>query len=215
MNFFDSIKLDIHPFKSEKVFCDIFDSEMKIIGYIPVPSDDEERIRAKEYISKYGININAKIVLTNSRIRFVESEFSLPFYTLVSKSIQREYMLCLNRRVLPWEMLDVGLIKFYSNPSVIDANNIIKKLNKHNYTNCRVDEEGRLVYMPSESVVELSRYYEDPYNKEVYLHRVIFCEDFMCICAYTNSVTGDFSYGVFNPRNLFLVNPPKTKQKND
>ena len=47
MNFFDSIKLDIHPFKSEKVFCDIFDSEMKIIGYIPVPSDDEERIRAK------------------------------------------------------------------------------------------------------------------------------------------------------------------------
>lgn len=180
----------------------LFEQPMKLIGFVPYNEFD---ILA---YYKPQIDMNSEVVFTPYRVRLPNIEVTLPVMKEIRKVSENESFVIDRHIVTPYGTK--GFIEYYHILERNDvpedrktmilakiASNILRQTRiafSHGPNNLRLVDKGHLEYISSP---------EDLVSKRTFGDYAVVSNCFLCLCAYTNMVTGRPCYSLFDPEDIY------------
>lgn len=182
----------------------LFEQPMKLIGFVPYNEFD---ILA---YYKPQIDMNSEVVFTPYRVRLPNIEVTLPVMKEIRKVSENESFMMDRNVVTPYGTK--GLIEYYhalERDDVPDDRKIIILVNiadrvlrqvktsfPHFLNRLKLGAKGHLEYFSSP---------EELVSKRTFGDYTVVSNCFLCLCAYTNAVTGRPCYSLFDPEDIYNI----------
>lgn len=185
------------------------EESMSLIGFIPYASTCDPT---------FIINMNEDVIVTPSLVRFKSNKNPYPLMKHIRFSERGKYKYNRNLRIATiqaqtninfsngrFNNIHIDFNKYENTHDPLICNKIIKNYNSYCVGNLEKDDEGFLIYVPDATEFIFTRDNENfLVNEEVNSYTYI-ADDFLCLCAYINKVTGKPSYSTFPPQDLIKV----------
>lgn len=194
------------------VYSITFKQAMTLIGFIPYYELDTLDFY------KPQININSEVIFTPYRIKFPMFEMTYPVMKKIRLAEEGEE--CLIQRKLFTPFGNKGFIGYYHNVERDDyledkrkrvleytTRDLLRQVKASPYytpNRLSVNEDGLLVYNLSPEEFVLSR---------TFGRYTVISNRYLCLCAYTNSVTGLPCYSLFDPKDIYKTEDTNNKDE--
>lgn len=171
--------------------------EMELVGFIPYTHN---YLRQFDY--GLNVNLNGSLYLAPNLVQFSKDTPVYPFFKRISSAEERRYKV--DEHILIYPIID-------EHPNQVSSKkNSNRKYKKPFFGDILLDvvelkknspllpnsEDGRYYYLGKEGEFELSCGIEN---------MIAISDDFLCLCAYMNKVTGTISYVVFHSKEVVRV----------
>lgn len=186
------------------VISNTFKQAMTLIGFIPYNELDTLNF------FKPQINMNSEVIFTPYRIKFPMFEVTYPIMKKIRLAKGEESLLIQRKLVTPYGVK--GFIGYYHDVERVDypegkkkkvleykTKELLKQVKASPYYNpnrLSVNEDGLLVYNLTQ---------EEFVSSRTYGRYTVISNCYLCLCAYTNSVTGLPCYSLFDPEDIYKV----------
>lgn len=181
-----------------------FKQAMTLVGFIPYNELD-----TLDYY-KPQINMNSEVVFTPYRIKLPMFEATYPVMKKIRLAEDEETFLIQRKLVTPYGVK--GFIGYYHDVEREDypkdkkkkvleykTKDLLKQVKASPYYNpnrLSVNEDGLIVYNLSP---------EEFVSSRTFGRYTVVSNRYLCLCAYTNSVTGLPCYSLFDPEDIYKV----------
>lgn len=189
-----------------------FKQAMTLVGFIPYNELDTLDFY------KPQININSEVIFTPYRVKFPMFEATYPVMKKIRLAEKGESFLVQRKVVTPYGVK--GFIGYYHDVEREDypedkkkrvleykTKDLLRQVKASPYYNpnsLSVNEDGLLVYNLSPEEFVLSR---------TFGRYTVVSNHYLCLCAYTNSVTGLPSYSLFDPEDIYKIEDTNKKDE--
>lgn len=171
-----------------------FQEEMSLVGFVPY-TVFEKRLFELDPI----VDLNDHLVVTPCLLKSSKSSLPVPIFYKISAADGKKYDL--NKKLLIEPMLDnvskkIDYIRSYIRRP-FDGEQLLSQVYKSNVSMEFIEkEDDHYLYVGKEGDLELS---------EGVGGMTCISNNFLCLCAYMNKVTGSPSYVVLNPEDTIRV----------
>lgn len=202
MNVVEILKSRGELIANMKVFSNVFTQELSIIGFIPFNEFD------LLLASSPQINLNEDVIYTSYRIRLESLNLTLPVMKNIRIVTNEEKFECKRKLITKYP------IKLFENYYHVlensdleetakkrgleyNANRVLKNSTKDDMGEKRLfaDDDSKLFYQAKENDLVLTRAHGE---------YTVISNEFACLCAYTNPITGKPAYALYNAEDLYL-----------
>ena len=190
------------------VFSNIFEKDLTLIGFVPFNEFD------LSFVYTPQINLNEDVIYTQYRIRLASLDLTLPVMKKIRVVANKdgEEFEC-QRKLITKYPIELFKDYYYNLERDLKEEVISKIIQKYvdrvlkssfkydmGIRNLYADEDGKLVYRANVNEIVFTRTHGD---------YTVISNEFSCLCAYTNSVTGKPAYALFDVEDLFKIDSDK------
>lgn len=172
--------------------------EMELIGFIPY-----KHCNLRQFDCVLNINLNSSLYVAPNLVQFSRDTPVYPFFKKISSAKEKKYKVGRNVFIysvfdeIPSHMLQKTKFKYpYDGEQLKKVLSTSTKWGNLYGLFKRDEDEKELCYTGNEDDCELSCGIEN---------MIAISDDFLCLCAYINKVTGSISYVVFHSKEVVRV----------
>lgn len=192
------------------VFSDTFAQDLTLIGFVPFNEFD------LSFVYTPQINLNEDVIYTQYRIRLASLDLTLPVMKKIRlvKAENGEKFECQRKLITKYPIeifknyycaLENSDFEEKTKKNIMRQN--VERVLKTSYKydmgkNNLYEEDGKLFYRANAKEIVFTRTHGE---------YTVISNEFSCLCAYVNSVTGKPAYALFSVEDLFEIDSDKNE----